>query len=318
MTRADAPAIRLLGAGKRLGERWAVRDVDLEAAAGETLVLIGGSGSGKTTTLRLVNRLLDADAGRIEVLGRDVRERDPAELRRGIGYVIQEVGLFPHYTVRRNAGVVPELLGWERRRLAARVDELLRLVGLPPETYAERWPSQLSGGQRQRVGIARALAADPPIVLLDEPFSALDAITRESVQDAFLELRRTLKKTFVVVTHDVVEAVRLADRIAVLDDGRLVQVGTPAEVVRAPATPFVVELLGRHRHQLRLMTRRLGEAMPKARREPPHEARILEIDPTTSLWDALGRAEADGATWIRAGDGDGAACARIADLLASE
>lgn len=287
------PAIRMRGVCKRFGERFAVRDVDLDVADGETVALIGPSGCGKTTTLRMVNRLIEPDSGTIEVLGEDARVADPAELRRGIGYVIQEVGLFPHYTVAKNVAVVPELLGWRVERTEARIRELLKLVGLAHDEFADRYPRELSGGQRQRVGIARALAADPPLVLLDEPFGALDAITRESLQYEFLNLSRRLGKSFLLVTHDIFEAVRLAHRIVVMKDGRVVQVATPGELVRAPADAFVESMLGRHRHQLKLMTLSLRDAL----RDAPETAALengttsVELSPERNVWDALDELE---------------------------
>jgi osmoprotectant transport system ATP-binding protein len=202
----------------------------LEVAAGETLALIGRSGSGKTTALRLVNALLRPTAGAVRVGGRSTVEWDPIVLRRRTGYVIQEVGLLPHLTIGANAGIVPELEGWEEPRRRARVEEMLALVGLPAADYGARYPHELSGGQRQRVGVARALAADPPLLLLDEPFGALDPITRRELQDAFRALQRQLRKTAIFVTHDLREAARVADRWALLADGRLLAAGTPAEL----------------------------------------------------------------------------------------
>jgi osmoprotectant transport system ATP-binding protein len=241
--------VRLRSVSKRYGERWAVRELDLEVAEGETLAIIGPSGCGKTTILRMMNRLLEPTEGTVEILGAPATSVDPAELRRRIGYAIQDVGLFSHYTVRQNVAVVPRLLAWERARIETRVDELLDLVRLPRE-LGSRYPKQLSGGQRQRVGIARALAADPPLVLLDEPFGALDPITRESVQDEFIALARQLNKTFVLVTHDVFEAARLGHRIAVMRDGRIVQAASPEELFSAPADDLVARLLGRYRELL--------------------------------------------------------------------
>jgi osmoprotectant transport system ATP-binding protein len=196
-----------------------VNDVDLELAAGETLVLVGRSGSGKTTILKLINALLAPTSGEIEVLGKHSREWDPIGLRRKIGYVIQEVGLFPHFTVEANVGLVPRLEGWEEARIHARSKELLELVGLDPDRFLRRYPSQLSGGQRQRVGVARALAADPPLMLLDEPFGALDPLTRSEMQVEFRSLKQRLKKTMIFVTHDVREALILGDRIGLVRDG---------------------------------------------------------------------------------------------------
>jgi osmoprotectant transport system ATP-binding protein len=210
-----------------------LRHFDLEVAAGETLVLLGRSGSGKTTALKMVNALLTPVSGDVFVEGKPTREWDPILLRRRIGYVIQEAGLFPHYTVERNVAVVPRLVGWERGRIEARVDELLSRVGLPPEEFRSRYPRELSGGQRQRVGVARALAAEPSLLLMDEPFGALDPVTRRDLQREFLALRRAWTKTSLFVTHDVREALALATRIALLHEGRLEIVATPREFLAA-------------------------------------------------------------------------------------
>ncbi len=207
--------------------------LNLAVRRGEVLMLLGKSGSGKTTSLRLVNRLESPTVGEVRVEGKRTTEWDPIRLRRGIGYAIQDVGLFPHYTVEKNVGLIPELEGWERRRITERVDEVLRLVGLPEANLRRRYPDQLSGGQRQRVGLARALAADPPILLMDEPFGALDPITRIELQREFRELQQRLRKSVVFVTHDVAEALLLGDRIAVLDGGRLRAVLTPQEFLQS-------------------------------------------------------------------------------------
>ena len=230
---APAPAISLRGVTVRIGGQEAVRDLDLEVARGETLVLLGRSGSGKTTTLRLINGLARPTSGEVVVEGRPTGAWEPHRLRRRIGYVIQDFGLFPHFTVERNVGIVPELEGWDAERRRARADEMLALVGLEPATYRGRLPGALSGGQRQRVGIARALAADPPILLLDEPFGALDPLTRAELQRDFAALVRRLGKTVVFVTHDVREALLLGARIALFAEGRAVFTGTPAEFLAA-------------------------------------------------------------------------------------
>ena len=235
--------VEFAAAGFRLPDgRSLLTDLSLTVAEGETLALIGRSGSGKTTALKLVNALLLPTDGRVQVDGTPTTDWDPIRLRRRTGWVIQDVGLFPHLTVRRNVGVVPELEGWPAARVAARVEELLTLVGLPAATFGDRYPHQLSGGQRQRVGVARALAVDPPLVLLDEPFGALDPITRRELQREFRALQERLHKTAVFVTHDLREAAFVADRLALLDGGRLVATGT-ADELAASARPEVLDFL---------------------------------------------------------------------------
>ncbi|GAA2637541.1 ABC transporter ATP-binding protein [Actinomadura fulvescens] len=239
--------IRLDGVGKRYPGQAApaVADLSLSVREGEIVVLLGPSGCGKTTTLRLINRLIEPSSGRIFLDGEDVTRVDPDQLRRRIGYVIQQVGLFPHMTIADNVGLVPRALGWDKKRIRARVDELLDLVGLEPEGFRRRYPKELSGGQQQRVGVARALAADPPAMLMDEPFGAIDPITRERLQDAFLELQAQIGKTIVLVTHDLTEALKLGDRIAILgQQGRLVQYDTPAAILGEPADEFVASFVG--------------------------------------------------------------------------
>jgi osmoprotectant transport system ATP-binding protein len=221
----------------------ALDGISLSVEEGRILVLLGTSGSGKTTALKVINRLIEADSGEITVFGRDVRAWDPIDLRRGIGYVIQEAGLLPHLSVLDNVALVPRLIGWPAERRQARARELLDLVGLPAQRFGEQAPAQLSGGQRQRVGVARALAADPPLLLMDEPFGALDPLTRRRLQDEFRELQARLGKTVVLVTHDVPEALRLAHELAVMDGGRVAQRGTPAEVQGAPQAGFVRDFL---------------------------------------------------------------------------
>ncbi len=238
-----APAVQFEAVRKSLGGRVVLDGLSLDVAPGETVALIGPSGSGKTTALKLVNRLLEPESGVVRVEGRDARGEDPIALRRRLGYVIQEGGLFPHWSVRENVETVPRLLGWPEERRRRRSEELLEMVGLPGAEFGERRPRELSGGQRQRVGVARALAADPPTVLMDEPFGALDPIARGSLQREFLEWKRRLGKAVLLVTHDLREAFRLADRVAVLDGGRLRQVGTRSELERAPADDFVREFV---------------------------------------------------------------------------
>ncbi len=232
---------------------YAVRDVSLEVGEGETLVLLGASGCGKTTTLKMINRLFEPTGGRIELDGQDVFNVDVLELRRSIGYVFQNIGLFPHMTAAENVEIVPRLIGWSPEKRRTRSTELLNLVGLDPQAFADRLPRHLSGGQQQRVGIARALAADPKYLLMDEPFGALDAVTRDQLQRELLDLREALDKTIVFVTHDLFEALRLADRIGVMNNGRLEQIGEPKELLNRPATPFVADLFEHARRQAELI-----------------------------------------------------------------
>lgn len=236
-------------------KRFAVNNLSLEVDEGETLVLLGASGCGKTTTLKLINRLVPLTSGEILVDGCDIHQQDLLQLRRSIGYVFQDIGLFPHMSVLENAAIVPKLLGWNRGQRSARAAELLNLVGLDPSEFSHRQPRQLSGGQQQRVGIARALASDPKYLLMDEPFGALDAVTRDQLQEAFLRIKRTLDKTIVFVTHDLFEAIRLGDRIAVMNEGQLQQLGTRDQLLEQPATPFVQDLFGQAARQAALLHR---------------------------------------------------------------
>jgi osmoprotectant transport system ATP-binding protein len=234
MNDPQAAAIEFVNVSYRInGNRTLISDLNLSIRQGETLMLLGRSGSGKTTTLKLINRLLTQSEGKVLVDGRSTAEWDVIQLRRHIGYAIQEAGLFPHYTVEDNVALVPRLERWDAARIAARVREVLHLVGLPYQEFAGRYPDELSGGQRQRVGLARALAADPAILLMDEPFGALDPITRTELQHEFLELRKSLSKTIVFVTHDVAEALMLADRIALMDSGQLKGIFAPSEFLRS-------------------------------------------------------------------------------------
>lgn len=253
MNATRAASIRLEKVSKQFGATVAVKELTLEIPAGELVVLIGPSGCGKSTVLRMVNRLIEPTSGRMFLGEEEITKVDPVQLRRRIGYVIQNVGLFPHQTVRENVATVPRLVGWPRERTKTRVNELMELVGLDPARFANRYPHELSGGQRQRIGVARALAADPVVLLMDEPFSAVDPIVRSRLQDEFLRLQSTVGKTIVFVTHDVDEAVRLGDRIAVLSEGgHLEQVGTPAEILSHPANDFVADFVGADRGIKRL------------------------------------------------------------------
>jgi len=223
----------------------AVEALDLDIRAGEIVILVGPSGCGKTTTMRLINRLIEPSSGRIILEGEDVTKVNPDKLRRRIGYVIQQVGLFPHQTISDNIATVPRLLGWDEKRIRLRVDELLELVGLDPSTYRGRYPKHLSGGQRQRAGVARALSADPPVMLMDEPFGAIDPITRDRLQNEFLRLQETIRKTIIFVTHDIDEAIKMGDRIAILREGsQIAQYDTPERILSAPADDFVADFIG--------------------------------------------------------------------------
>lgn len=270
---------------KRYGERVVVDTLSLEIADGEFVVLAGPSGCGKTTTLKMINRLIEPSEGTIRIDGVDTRRHDVNALRRSIGYVIQQVGLFPHLTIAENVATVPRLLGWDRARIARRVEELLDLVGLPAAEYARRLPSQLSGGQRQRVGVARALGADPPILLMDEPFGAIDPVTRDRLQDELLRLQSVVRKSIVFVTHDIDEAIKLADRVALFaEDGHLAQYAAPADLLAQPASPFVEEFLGGGRavRRLALIPVRAVSLLPADGTQP---ATSVLID--ASLRDAL-------------------------------
>lgn len=237
------------------GLQPAVSDLSLTISSGETMVLLGSSGCGKTTTLKMINRLVTPSTGRIAIGGTELDDMDRITLRRSIGYVFQDIGLFPHMTVKENVSVVLRLLGRSKDERHQRALELLELVGMPASTYLHRYPAELSGGQQQRIGVARALAADPAYLLMDEPFGALDAVMRESLQHELLRLKRQLRKTMVFVTHDVFEALTLADRIAVMHQGRLEQVGTPNELLTRPATDFVKDLFGKPARQLAAFAR---------------------------------------------------------------
>jgi osmoprotectant transport system ATP-binding protein len=284
----------------------AIRNLSFEVRAGEICVLVGPSGCGKTTAMRLVNRMIELTSGDILLDGRSVRGRPPAELRRDIGYAIQQIGLFPHQTIGENIATVPRLRGWDRARIRARVDELLDLIGLDAE-LGKRYPAQLSGGQRQRVGVARALAADPPLMLMDEPFGAIDPINRERLQNEFLRLQQELRKTVVFVTHDIDEAIKMGDRICILREGGvLAQYDTPEAILAAPADDFVAQFVGADRGLKRLALRHLDEVnvlpVPDA-----DSAGLPTCSSKTTLRDALSLMLTEGSTGVVVLDQDGAA-----------
>ena len=247
-------------ATRKSGAPGAVDDLSLTVPAGRICVLVGPSGCGKTTTLKMVNRLIEPSSGHIFIAGEDITSADLTDLRRKIGYVIQQVGLFPHQTIAQNVATVPRLLGWPKERQAGRTDELLSLVGLEPATYRERYPSQLSGGERQRVGVARALAADPPVMLMDEPFGAVDPIVRERLQNEFLRLQEDLAKTILFVTHDIDEAIKMGDLVVVMaQGGKIAQIGAPAELLADPASDYVARFVGADRGLKRLSLYRVSD-----------------------------------------------------------
>nr|WP_218852029.1 ABC transporter ATP-binding protein [Nocardioides panaciterrulae] len=276
---------------KKLTKRYsgtrtpAVDAIDLEIPAGEIVVLVGPSGCGKTTTMRMINRMITPTSGAVEIDGKDVASLNDTTLRRQIGYVIQQVGLIPHLTIASNVALVPKLLKWDKSRIARRVDEMLSTVGLDPEVYRNRYPRQLSGGQQQRVGVARALAADPPLMLMDEPFGAVDPITRGHLQDEFLNLQKTLRKTIVFVTHDFDEALKLGDRIAVLREGsRIAQYDTPENILAAPADDFVAGFIGEGAALKRLQFEEVATLPYEHGTGTPPD---VTVDPHDSLHQAL-------------------------------
>jgi osmoprotectant transport system ATP-binding protein len=286
-------------------ETPAVDRLNLSVAAGEIVVLVGPSGCGKTTTLKMINRLIEPTSGTIKIEGRSVESVPVHELRRRIGYVIQQIGLFPHRTIRQNIATVPGLLGWDKERIDARVDELTDLVALDPEML-DRYPAELSGGQRQRVGVARALAADPPVMLMDEPFGAVDPIVRAHLQDELLALQQRLHKTIALVTHDIDEAIKLGDRVAILSGGgHLEQYGSPAEILREPANPFVADFLGTDRGIKRLSLIPISdldlEPGPVVDRAASHAEAVATALEYGTDWVAVGRESMiDG--WVRVAD----------------
>jgi osmoprotectant transport system ATP-binding protein len=277
--------ISLCQLSKRFDAHLAVDQLSLEVQTGETLVLLGTSGCGKTTTLKMINGLVEPDSGTVEIDGARMSDCPRHEWRRKIGYVIQETGLFPHYRVEENVAVVPRLLGWTEERIRKRTLELLEMLRLPAECL-QRYPDQLSGGQRQRVGLARALAADPPVVLMDEPLGALDPVTRLSIRREFRELAELRRKTIILVTHDVQEAFEMGDRIGLMDQGRLQQVGTPKELLRQPTNAFVSDFLAGQRFSLLLRAFSLSDIAPYLNAQSTNEVNAL-LEPGTPLADAI-------------------------------
>ncbi|MYS20581.1 osmoprotectant transport system ATP-binding protein [Streptomyces sp. DvalAA-14] len=282
----------------------AVDDLSFEVKAGELVTLVGPSGCGKTTTMKMVNRLIEPTSGRIYLDGEDVAGIEPVKLRRRIGYVIQQVGLFPHKTILENTATVPALLGWKKAAARERAAELLDLVGLDPRTFGSRYPDQLSGGQQQRVGVARALAADPPVLLMDEPFGAVDPVVRERLQTEFLNLQERVRKTVLFVTHDIEEAVRLGDRIAVYGTGRIEQFDTPATVLGAPATPYVAEFVGSDRGLKRLSVTSIEptdlEQPPTVRLDDPVAAAAARLREEDARWAVVLDARGELHGWVPA------------------
>jgi osmoprotectant transport system ATP-binding protein len=310
--RPPAPAVRFEQVVRAYGGHRGVDGVTLDVAAGSFCVLLGPSGCGKTTLLKTVNRLLEPTSGRVIVEGTDVATVDPVLLRRRVGYAIQQVGLFPHMTVAENVAVVPKLLGWTPDRIAARVDELLDLIHLPPDEYRARLPRELSGGQQQRVGLARALAGDPSILLMDEPFGAVDAIERAHLQDEIVSLQRRLRKTILFVTHDVDEALRLADAIVVMRAGRIEQAGTALDVLARPATAFVADLVDAHDVLRLLSVVSVATAMSRSAQDPTAssgDAASIRSDAT--LRDALSRLAGSGQRSLAVSGDDGSIAGSI-------
>ena len=254
--------IEFVNVSKKYKDKFVVKNLNITFYDGEISVLIGPSGCGKTTTLKMINRLIEPTEGEIKINGKSIFDFDEIQLRRRIGYVIQDIGLFPHYTIYKNISIVPELLKWDREKIDKRVKELMDLINLPL-SYLNKYPKELSGGEKQRVGVARALAADPEILLMDEPFGAIDPINRKSLQDFFIELQKTLKKTVIFVTHDIFEAIKLGDRIGIMKDGEIIQFDTPQNILKKPKNKFVEDLLGINKNILRLSLSKVLDFLKK-------------------------------------------------------
>lgn len=308
--------IRIQKLCKKYGSVTAVEDVSFEVEEGQICVLLGPSGCGKTTTLKMINRLVDPTSGKVLIGGRDTAEIDTVSLRRSIGYVIQQVGLFPNMTVEENICVVPDLLGWNKAKSRRRAAELLEIVALDPSMFLKRFPRELSGGQQQRVGVARALASDPPVMLMDEPFGAIDPINREVIQDEFMRIQRQVRKTVLFVSHDIDEAVKMADRVALFRAGRIEQFGTPDDLLARPASSFVADFMGSDRMLKRLRLMRAGDIVrPEADGAGisltlDRDGRLvgsvpLRVQPGDDLRHVLSAQLACGATWAACTDDDG-------------
>ena len=287
---------------RRFKDTLAVNQVSFEVATGETLVLLGTSGSGKTTLLKMLNRLIEPSNGEIWLNGSNTLQQNAIQLRRNIGYVIQHQGLFPHYTVAENIAVVPKLLKWPKKKTLDRCHELLNLLSLPPKEYLHRYPHELSGGQQQRISIARALAANPPVMLMDEPFGALDPITRSQIQQEFLSLEELLGKTTVLVTHDVFEAIILGDKICLMDKGKIQQQGTPKELIFKPANTFVKEFFNASRFQYELKVQLISDILPYLQHSRSITNKCMQVDSKTDLLQVMEDLSRTGNTFIRVSD----------------
>jgi len=302
---------------KRYGDITAVADVSFRVKEGQICVLLGPSGCGKTTTLKMINRLVEPTSGRVRIAGRDTAELDSATLRRSIGYVIQQVGLFPNMTVEENICVVPKLLGWDKARSRARAADMLDIVALEPAQFLKRYPRELSGGQQQRVGVARALAADPPVMLMDEPFGAIDPINRDAIQDEFLRIQRQVKKTVLLVSHDIDEAIKMADCVALFRSGRIEQFGSPDELLAQPATEFVADFMGHDRVLKRLLLMRAADIVRADGKKTDAAASPLRVRADDNLRNVLSLLLAHGAdsAWCVDADDRVLGEVRQADIL---
>ena len=279
--------IEILNLTKKFNGLTAVDNISFSVEKGETLILLGTSGCGKTTTLKMINRLIEATSGKVFIEGKNIQDQKPEELRKQIGYVIQSIGLFPHYRVEQNVAIVPNLLKWDNKQTVSRTRELLELVDLPPDDFLKRKPEELSGGQQQRVGLARALAADPSVVLLDEPFGALDPITRRQIKKEFINMESMLQKTMILVTHDVFEACELGDKICLMDEGKIKQIGTAKELIFSPQNDFVINFFQANRFQLELMVLTLMDIMDEITIKEYKGEAIHEFNEYTRILDVL-------------------------------